>query len=98
LQVGLLFKVNLLETFNTTPQRVRYWIRRFFDFSFHANSHGGHRFQKFMPSEQNLLRITLWDLINRYNLGTVPFFTKKLQGLNFNVTADDVRAIFLSWK
>jgi len=44
-----------------------------------------------------LLRAALWDLLERFPLGTIPFFVRKLQKLEYPVEYYDVRRIFESW-
>ena len=83
--------------FRTTPQRVLYWIQKFFCPNFHPKSHGGHHWQKFNNAISNSIWIALWDILQQFPLGTIPFFVKKLQSLDFNVSYDDVRKIFASW-
>jgi len=85
------------EIFKTTPQRVRYWVEKFFSPSFHSQRHGGFRHQKFDNVTQSLIHAALWDLLERFPLGTIRFFVKKLRKLKFAVVYSDVRKIFNSW-
>lgn len=86
----------LSETFETSPQRVRYWLKRFLSPT-PTHSHGGCRHEKFSKTIRNVIRIALWDIVQQFPLGTVPFFTGKLEELGFGVSVSDVRAIFNAW-
>jgi hypothetical protein len=87
---------HVLGTFGTSPQRVHYWVKRFLTIS-PLNSHGGCRNEKFDKKPKNLIRISLWDILEQFPLGTVPFFREKLEGLGFTLCNSDVRAIFEDW-
>jgi hypothetical protein len=85
------------DMFGTSENRVLYWMRKYFDSSFHPNTHGGARFFKFSPTMRNLIRVVLWDLLQRFSLGNIPFFQKELCKLGLNVDYYDVRTIFQRW-
>ncbi len=82
--------------FKTSPQRVEYWLKRFLS-NKPVGSHGGHRHEKFDRMTRNLIRVTFWDILQQYPLGTVPFFQRKLEELAFNVSISDIRTIFKTW-
>jgi len=81
---------SVAEIFGTTPQRVHYWLTKFFSPGFHSATHGGKRRQKFDNLTMKLLRAALWDLLERFPLGTIPFFVRKLQKLEYPVEYYDV--------
>jgi len=74
-----------------------YWIQKYIDPSFHPQTHGGKRHEKFDNITRNMIRIALWDILERFPLGTIPFFQEKLRELNFDVSYDDIRTVFESW-
>ncbi len=81
----------------TSKERATYWLRKFWQPSFHPGQHGGSRNFKFDAVTRNLIRVILWDYLQRWPLGNIPFFVKELKKLKLNVTYHDLRAIFRAW-
>jgi hypothetical protein len=53
--------------------------------------------QKWSSIMCNLFRVILWDLLQRFSLGNIPFFQKILLEMEFFVSYDDIRSIFRAW-
>jgi hypothetical protein len=98
-QVSLLytFLKNLLDLFQISERKAKYWIRKYADPLFHPDSHKSVKYFKFNSITWNFLCTTLWDLLERFPLENIPFFQQQLLEVSFDVNYNDVREIFLSW-